>query len=286
MEIPADAMLFVLAIPFMKTVIHQKNIVSGKINDVYAIVFVRVTLFVTVAMVRKMKASGKMGAALVILFARVILLEEVEEVGEVIGILIKNLNLKIMKRITISLILLSMSTLLYSQSFLQLTGGLKIDGISNSKDTYDSFNKGLGMSLESGFVLQNEKIYMGAFGMDFYRNKNSLGTSSINCSFLTFYFFPLDWRFDIYNNSSGNLSIFTSATIAPQLCYPEGTDGVDYSWIYATSIGVKYRLDEIKILMFQIRPYLVSGNQFIKDASFPGGVEFKVSLGWDVWNFR
>lgn len=154
----------------------------------------------------------------------------------------------------------------------------KMDGLIISGASPDVFNKGIGVGFDFG--IQKKSIYIGYLGFDVYRNRNIIGDSEVNCTFLTVPFLGLDWRFDLYKNQNQRFKVFTSATIAPQLMFVEGTSGVDYTWIYATSLGTSYRISEKNILLFHIRPYLVSGNQLMKGTSRPGGVEFKLALGW------
>ena len=106
------------------------------------------------------------------------------------------------------------------------------------------------------------------------------GDSEVECSFFTIYFFPLDWRYDFSVSENERFKVFTSASIAPQLMSTDDTGGIDYSWIWATSLGISYKLKSNKLLQFHIRPYLISGNQLLKGRSLPGGMEFKISYGW------
>lgn len=193
-----------------------------------------------------------------------------------------------LKRNFLIVLLLLFSSNIFSQKVLQLSSGLKYGGISNTKNTRDSFSKGLGISLESGLRIKDEKVYMGFFSTDFLKSSNSIGTDKLNCYFITFYFFPLDWKFDIHTSESGKLTLFTSAAIAPQRMYIQGISGFDRSWLVSSSIGMKYWLSGEKMLLLQFRPYIMAGNQLMEEASFPWGFEIKFSMSWYVWhlNFR
>jgi|WetSurSiteA1Bulk_404760.scaffolds.fasta_scaffold01130_6 hypothetical protein len=152
-----------------------------------------------------------------------------------------------------------------------LTIGVKTDKLSNEDVT--TFDHGLGVSMES--FISMKKVSAGLFGFDYYENQNIVGDSKVLCQYYTFYFFPLDWRFNIITSSSGRANLYLGAAIAPQLMKVEGTHGTDYSWIYAASLGFQFAVAKHLCLQLQARPYLVSGNQFDKTAGF----EMKFSIG-------
>jgi len=169
------------------------------------------------------------------------------------------------------------NTAQYFNGSFGVSMGIKIDGLNGTGTPGDQFDKGAGMSFESMFFFK--KVSLGLFSFDFYSNNNKMPGSEVVCQFWTFYFIPLDWRFNIISNASNRFLIYVAPSIAPQIMSVEGASGIDYSWIYALGVGCQYAITEKYYLNFQIRPYLETGNQLRKDNTLPGGIEFKINIG-------
>jgi|GEM_PF-1931350 len=185
----------------------------------------------------------------------------------------------IKKFVIIGFFLVFSGSTIFSQSFkdkiLMFEFGCKMDGLIGRGSAGDIFSRGFGGSFEWSFLDPNNAFSFCLFGIDFYQNKNILGESKIKCTFLTFYFPALDWKINCYTNKKDRLNIYVGPTIAPQIMLVEGTSGPDYSWLFGAAIGIQYAAFKSMSLQFQLRPYLVAGNQLKRVA----GVELKASFG-------
>jgi hypothetical protein len=181
----------------------------------------------------------------------------------------KNILLSIILIIFVSPVVLSQY---FNNEHILYSIGIKNDQLLGQDES--KFSPGLGFSLES--YLYFKGFSMGIFCVDYYQNKNIVADSELASKFWTFYFFPLDFRFKIYKPESGRLNVYCGLSTAPQMMKLEGTEGTDWSWIIAASVGVQYAYSEKGFIQLQARPYYVIGNQLSKKY----GAELKLSVGY------